>query len=374
MRLMHRLCVALVLVGLAVPAAAQDAQSLAEAIGQAKLELTLALREAAQAGGGAGRGAGRGQAAREAERQRRDEARRGPEITETFSRTVRLGRDGTFSLENVSGDIAITGGGGNDVRIDATKRVRHPDESEARAILQELRIDVAERGGSVDVRTEYPRRRNWSGSVDYAVAVPRDASVSLRSISGTVKVTNVNGEVRAESVSGQIVTSGARKIRVARSVSGDVQIADSESDDLTAGTVSGNVLMRNVKARIVGLRSVSGDLRLTDVDTEHAEMRSMSGNVEYVGRLSRSGRYEFQTHSGTVRVTPMGAPAGFSLAATTFSGDVRSDYPLTIQGGESFSRGFAQRRQSRAVRGTFGNGGAMLTLQSFSGNIVIVKQ
>jgi DUF4097 and DUF4098 domain-containing protein YvlB len=204
--------------------------------------------------------------------------------------------------------------------------------------------------------------------------VPRDASVSLRSISGTVKVTNFNGDVRAESVSGEISTSGARKIRVARSVSGDVQIADSESDDLTAATVSGNVVMRNVKARIVGLRSVSGDLRLTDVDTEHAEMRSMSGNVEYVGRLSRSGRYEFQTHSGTVRVTPMGAPAGFSLEASTFSGDVRSDYPLTIQGDQSFSRGFAARRQSRAMRGTFGNGGAMLTLQSFSGNIVIVKQ
>ena len=38
----------------------------------------------------------------------------------------------------MSGDIIVTGGGGNDVRIEAIKRVRHPNESEARALLQAL--------------------------------------------------------------------------------------------------------------------------------------------------------------------------------------------------------------------------------------------
>ena len=373
MTVMHRLCGALVLIGLASPASAQDSQPIGQAIREAQRQFRMALAQAGQARRDAQREAAR-QRAREAERRSRDDARRGPEVTETFSRTVRLGRDGTFNLENVSGDITITGSGSNDVRIDATKRARAADDATARAILQELRIDVAERGGSVDVRTEYLRRRNYSGSVDYTVAVPRDASVSLHSISGAVKVTNVNGDLRAESVSGGIQTTGVRRVRLAKSISGDVSIADSESDDLTAGTVSGNVVMRNVKARIVEMQTVSGDLRLNDVDTEHAEMRSMSGNLEYAGRLSRSGRYEFQTHSGNVRVTPMGAP-GFSLEATTFSGDVRSDYPLTIQGGQSFARPFAGRgRENRSVRGSFGNGGAMLTLRSFSGNSIIIKQ
>jgi DUF4097 and DUF4098 domain-containing protein YvlB len=111
-------------------------------------------------------------------------------------------------------------------------------------------------------------------------------------------------------------------------------------------------------------------LRLSDVDADHAEMRTVSGNLEYSGRLSRSGRYDLQTHSGNVRVTPVGSP-NFSLEATTFSGDVRSDLPLVLQG-QSLDRGFARR--NRSVRGTFGSGGAMLTLQSFSGNIVINKQ
>lgn len=368
MTVMHRICGALAVIGLAAPAAAQDSQSIADMVRQALQEARVEVLAAAQAGQGAAARAA-AQAEREAERRRRQEARQGPEITEQFSKTARLGRNGTFSLENVSGEIVITGGGGNDVRIEATKRVRHPIESEARAILQALTINVAERDGSVDVRTEYPRRRNWSGSVDYLVTVPRDASVSLRSISGGVKITSVNGELRAESVSGGITTTGAHKIRTLKSISGDVQVSDSESDDLIAGTVSGGLVIRNVKARIVSLSSVSGDVRLTDIDADHVEMRAVSGNLEYMGRLSRSGRYEFQTHSGNVRITPVGAPS-FSLEATTFSGDVRSDYPLTLQG--QIGTGLARRRNS--VRGTFGNGGAMLTLQSFSGNIVIVKQ
>jgi len=50
-------------------------------------------------------------------------------------------------------------------------------------------------------------------------------------------------------------------------------------------------------------------------------------------------------------------------------------FPLTLQGGsQSLGRGFQGRRQNQSVRGTVGSGGAMITMQSFSGNIVIAKQ
>jgi len=375
---MHRICAVVAVLASAAPASAQDAQSIAdivnEAVREARVEIAAAMAQVNRQAGQSGRAA---QAAREAERRRRDEARRGPEVTEAFSRSVRLGRDGTLSLENVSGDIEVNGGGGSDVRIEATKRARHPDAAEAKAILQDLVINVSERGGDVDVRTEYQRynnRRNRGyASVDYTVSVPRDASVMLKSVSGAVKVTNVNGELRAESISGDVAITAARKIRTLKSISGDVQVTDSQSDDLTAGSTSGSVILRNVRTRIVELQSISGDLRLTDVDADHAEMRTVSGNVEYSGRLSRNGRYEFQSHSGNVRFMPMGSP-NFSIEATTFSGDVRTDFPLTLQGNpQPYVRDLRGRRQNQSVRGTVGSGGPMITMQSFSGNIVIAK-
>src|SRR5688572_9830121 len=132
-----------------------------------KIQVKVQTRAQRQSGEAARRAA---QQARQAERQRRDEARRGPEYTEKISQTHRLGRNGTFDLQNVSGDIIVTGGGGNDVRIDAIKRVRHPNESEAKALLQAIEVRIEERNGNVEVRTDYPRR-NSSGGVDFTVSL-----------------------------------------------------------------------------------------------------------------------------------------------------------------------------------------------------------
>jgi DUF4097 and DUF4098 domain-containing protein YvlB len=310
------------------------------------------------------------QAAREAERQRRQETRRGPEYTEAISKTLRLGKNGTFDLQNLSGDIVVTGGGGNDVRIEATKRVRHPNESEARALLQSIEVRIEERNGNVEVRTNYPRR-NWSGGVDYTVTVPRDANVVLRSASGDIRVNTLNGELRVETFSGNIVATSVRRIRQANTMSGDVEIVDSDGDEVAGRTMSGTVVARGIKARTVDLQSVSGDLRMTDVESDRMFVQSISGNVEFSGRMSPQGRYEFKSHSGDVRVSPLNSQ-GFSLEASTFSGDLRSDFPLTLQGNQATSLG--PRRTPRGIRGSFGTGGAVLTLQSFSGNITIVKQ
>jgi DUF4097 and DUF4098 domain-containing protein YvlB len=332
--------------------------------GQVRVVLAQAGRQGAEAARRAS------QQAREAERRRRDEARRGPEYTDQISRRLRLGRNGTFDLQNVSGDVVVTGGGGNDVRIEAIKRVRHPNESEARALLQAIEVRIDERNGNVEVRTDYPRR-NWSGGVDYTVTLPREANVVLRSVSGDIRVSNLNGELRAESVSGDVVAASVRRIRQAKTVSGDVEITDSDGEEVTGTTVSGSIMTRGVKARSVDLTSVSGDLRMTDVESDRTFVKSVSGDVEFSGQLARNGRYEFQSHSGDVRVMPTGSQ-GFSIEASTFSGNLRSDYPLTLQGNPP--NNFGPRRSNRLIRGSFGEGGAVIIVQSFSGDITIVKR
>ena len=295
---------------------------------------------------------------------------RGPAVTETFERTVRLDRNGTFDLRNFSGDIVITGSAGNDVRIEATKRVNHPNESDARAILADMEIQVVERAGAVEVRTEFPRRRNWPAGIDFSVSVPRDTRVTVQSISGSIRVSNVDGALRAESVSGDLMVSSAPAVRQVKTMSGNLTLTDVNGDDVTVGSVSGVIQIAMLTARAFTAQSVSGDLRLTDVETDRASVRSVSGDIEFAGRLARNGRYEFQSHSGDVRIAPDGA-RGFSLEATTFSGDVRSDFPLTLQGTQG-SR-FAPGRRNNSVRGSFGDAGATVSAQSFSGNIVLVR-
>src|SRR2546425_6604126 len=96
---------------------------------------------------------------------------RGPEQTESFSRKVKVGRDGRINIGNIAGDIIVTGGSGDEVSIEAVKRTRG-DRSE----LATVHINVDERGGRVDVRTDHTGR-NDHVSVDYTITVPGSATV-----------------------------------------------------------------------------------------------------------------------------------------------------------------------------------------------------
>lgn len=97
---------------------------------------------------------------------------------------------------------------------------------------------------------------------------------------------------------------------------------------------------------------------------------SCSGHVTFSGTPSRSGRYEFGSHSGHVRLSLAGS-AGFELNASTFSGSIRSDIPVTL--GSASGR---QRRgpSRRSIRGIVGEGGAVVSVTTFSGDIIVERR
>ena len=311
---------------------------------------------------------------REAWAARFQDSRHGPEVIERFNKVAKVGRTGALDLSNIAGDITVTGGGGDEIRIEAVKRARSRNDADARQLLEEMRIDVIETGARVEVRTQYPRnRRNFSGSVDYVVTIPTGGSATLRSVSGDVRVTNIKGELRAESVSGDMVTSGATRLSLVKTVSGDVEVTDAAADgEITVSTVSGNLTARGLEARALDLGSVSGDVILSDITTERATVKTVSGGIEYSGPLARNGRYEMTAHSGTVRLA-VSETSGFELDATTFNGDVRCDFPLTLRSGIQDGTGRGRRNLNRSIRGSFGDAGAIVILKSFSGDIVITK-
>ena len=312
--------------------------------------------------------------------ERYTDARQGPEQIEKVSQTHKVGDAAALDLSHLAGDIRVTGGGGNDIKIDATKRARHRDPEQARRLLEALRVDVNNFNGRVEVRTIYPRRgqpgfmsgNNISASVDYVIAVPAGASVTLKSISGDISVANVKGEVRAETVSGSVNINATPNVTIAKTISGDVTAQNiGTQTTLVLSTISGSVLGTGLKVRALEAGSVSGNVRLVGSEIERVEAKSVSGNIEFDAPLARGGRYEFTSHSGNVRVTIPGN-TGFELDADTFSGSVRSDLPVTLR---TVGRTDQNRRGSnRAIRGSHGDASAFLSVRSHSGSIVITKK
>ena len=316
--------------------------------------------------------------------ERFQDSRQGPEQTERFSETYKIGAEGSLDLNHISGDVRVSAGRGNEVRVEAIKRVRHRDAAEGKRLLSLLRIETNVVGGRLEIRTVYPRTssRSLSASVDYTITVPVGASVILKTISGDVSVNGVRGEVRAETVSGNVDVSGTPNLMMAKAISGDVRARDiATQSPVTLTTVSGTVTATALKAKTLECGAVSGDVQLSNVQVERLTAKNVSGDIDYDGTLARGGRYEFNSHSGNVRVVLPGNTAGFELDSSTFSGSIRSDFPVTLRSTtqQASSRGNQRGNQraaisNRAVRGTYGDASAILSVRSFSGTVVITKK
>jgi DUF4097 and DUF4098 domain-containing protein YvlB len=318
------------------------------------------------------------EAARAYQRRSRDDNRE--EQTERSTKVVKLGADGALALGNIAGDITVTRGGGSDATIEIVKTARGRTVEDAKELLALVPVEVTERNGRVDVKTRYPNedeqrrnnRRNINGvSVAYTVTAPAGTRLTIDSISGSIKVTDIKGDINANSISGDVRISGAGRIGTAKTISGMVEISQTQSDGPVAGSsVSGDVIFRSVTARRMDGGSVSGNIKFEDVQCERVNSQTMSGNVWFSGALARNGRYELHSFSGDVRVVLAGN-TGFELDATSVSGEVRAEnLSITTRGKQTEGRG----RRRTTLTGTYGDGAAVLDLQTFSGSIVISKR
>jgi DUF4097 and DUF4098 domain-containing protein YvlB len=268
--------------------------------------------------------------------------------------TVGLDRGGAVDLSLVSGKIRVTGWDRPDVKISASieSGLLRFDANPSRVSLS---VDQSE--------DDRGRGRHNVGEARYDVSVPRGSRLILEAVSGDIIASGSQGEIEATSVSGDVdVTDGVRSVS-AESVSGSVHAAritgnlrsETVSGDLRAETVSGNV----------EANSVSGTVRLIEIQSKDVRAETVSGDIAYRGSIEAAGRYSLEAHSGTLRLNiPRGAGAQFSIE--TFNGDVSSDFPITIGGNQG-----GGRRHNGRMEFTIGDGRARVTLQTFSGSIII---
>jgi len=267
--------------------------------------------------------------------------------------TVRLDRGGAVDLSLISGKIRVTGWDRQDVKVAATI-----DRGTLRFDANSSRVTL-----SVDESDDRRYGHHNVGDARYEVSVPRGSRLILEAVSGDVTASGSQGEIEATSVSGDVDVSGGVGEVSVESVSGSVHAAQINGN-LRAESVSGDARVETVTGNVEAT-SVSGNIRLIEVKSKDVRSETVSGNIIYTGSIDPGGKYSFDAHSGTIRLTiPPGAGAHFSVE--TFSGDISApDFPVTVQPGKI--RG---RREGR-MEFTIGDGRARVDAQTFSGSIVI---
>jgi DUF4097 and DUF4098 domain-containing protein YvlB len=262
--------------------------------------------------------------------------------------TIRLDLRGTADLSLAGGRITVHGWDSPDVRIVAA--------TETGA----LRFDATPSRLTLRVDPEGDRGRP-RGEASYDVSVPRGTRLRLQAVSGNVTASGSQGEISATTVGGAIDVSGGRRQVALESVSGSVK-ASQLSGELRAQSVSGNVRAENVSGRVEA-STISGTIRLVGMRANDIRAETASGDIVYAGRVLTGATYDFESHSGTIRLTvPRSSGAQFRLEA--FRGAVQTDFATQAPPAE-------RDRNGGRVEFTIGDGRARVTARTFSGRIVV---
>jgi len=281
--------------------------------------------------------------------------------------TLALGPSGSLELRNISGPVSVVAGSGKDVTIEVVRTSHGRTEADAKLGLEQVTAEVDHRGERATINARYPDRRgrpNFSVTVGYTVTAPAGTHITVGGYSTDTTVKGIKGDISIELISGDITISGATRVSAAKTYSGKIWIGDIDGDgNVSAGTISGSVTIERVKGRQVSVDSMSGGIIARDVNVENAVLKTMNGGIEYGGAISKTGRYEMQTHNGPIRLLVSGS--GFELRAQTFAGEIKPAADVEL-------KNVSMTRTS--LRGTAGSGGATIVATTFSGSISISRK
>ena len=259
---------------------------------------------------------------------------------------------GVVDLTLVSGEITVSGWNRGEAHIHVSS-----DDVPVRFEHGTDRVLLDTRFGHHSERDE--------GDVEYVLTVPVGTRVIMHSMSGELRSQGTHGEIDARSVSGDVEVDDVVRTATLESVSGNV-MARNIQGDLHARTVSGDIDADRV-AGDVTVASVSGHGAVTNAKSRSLRMETVSGDLTYRGTFDPTGTYDLHAHSGNVQLE-IPADAGATISLDTFSGEFRTDFPMTVQTG-----GDEPGLTRHHMDATLGKGGAHITVTTFSGDVELRK-
>lgn len=274
----------------------------------------------------------------------RAEAQSRSRLDTTFS----FNKTGSVELGLMSGEISVTGWNRPEIKI-----LAYSKRSMIEASLSNSRVALNLRG-----------QRNGDGDSRYELMVPVGTRVTANSISGDITVKATAGETEISTVSGDVQLVDAVDRIAINTVSGDVHASKLRGRTRVEG-VSSEISIEDVTGDL-NAKAVSGDIVMRDIKSNSVRAETVSGEITYEGLVHSTGSYEFNAHSGDVRLA-IPANTNAQLSLQTWSGEINSQFPMTMQ---TEDRG----RRSKRMTFTIGSGaGAHISAETFSGDITIER-
>ena len=266
-----------------------------------------------------------------------DTAQRGDfKERDEINQTYQLAPGTRVEVSSIRGPVEIVNGD------TATAEVQIIRTARTRADLEYHKVEIQHAGNSLVVRgvQEPERRQQENIRVNHRVRLklPRSVELSVSSISGWIKVADVDGQTRVSSISGSANIGNVGANLQVSSISGSLEVGNVGAE-ARVKSISGNVGLGQVNGAL-DVSSVSGGLNATlvSLSPQGIHIKSVSGSIE-IGFKSEVNA-DFNSDS--------------------VSGRVYLDVPNVSREGEE---------NSPNVRARIGAGGTPIRISSVSGNI-----
>lgn len=268
--------------------------------------------------------------------------------------------DAKISIDNVKGEVTVTAWDRNQIQVSGTLGDgARPLQLEGDDRHVDIRVEGDERKGSWfswgnDSRMQ-PTVLN--------VRVPKAVSVEINVVSAPVSIDGLDGgKVEVESVSGRVRANLRSPHIDMQTVSGSIDVAGrAEKADLQ--TVSGDITAPAIGGA-VDAQTVSGRMTIGGGPWKQASFSTVSGDTQVTGGLARDGKIDVDSMSGDVQLQLPGDTSA-RLEASTFSGDLRSDFGSPSRGEDG---------PDKELKTTIGGGNGYIHVESFSGDVRVRTQ
>jgi hypothetical protein len=289
-----------------------------------------------------------------------------------FEKIVPLRSGGSLELTNVTGSVTVTGWDREEVRVRAVMTCDlEKSDDEARELFEQVEIEVENNWNNVHVKTKYPDsdwdsddrpdldfdfeigddgeesgafERNIVGlvgrvvggvtgwitglvrdelpvEVNYEIYVPADCGMELKTVTGDVLISGVQGDIESSLVTGNTAIVDASGDLDCSAVTGNIEI-ERASGKLRTAVITGNVTISFAReGNIYGVHCsvVNGDivLRVPEDKGMDFTLNTVNGDIDLKLDALRDAMFRGKRFKGSV------AGGGPDIEANAVNGSVR---------------------------------------------------
>ncbi|HEY1296826.1 MAG TPA: DUF4097 family beta strand repeat-containing protein [Chloroflexota bacterium] len=239
-----------------------------------------------------------------------------PPVQDVITLTAPVDGVSSIRLVNTSGTTLVRSSSAPAAAVQATRHFWDTGQA------PDIRLVPV--GGALVVETSAVGPNSAGAYIDYVVEVPANLGADVRSASGSVAVSGLQGPVQIASASGGVDIHDLSGATSLSTTSGAIRM-DNVAGELRVGTTSGGT-SGTALSRLVSARSSSGDISLNGDFTSGAQIASTSGGVTLGFAPAASIHIDAASLSGDVRATGLEL-TNQSMAPHGLSGDLGSGGP-----------------------------------------------